>query len=41
VRGRVTGRPHLDETTDDPEQIRAIVERVILADRATKEEVPS
>jgi hypothetical protein len=24
------------ESTDDPEQIRAIVERVILADRATK-----
>jgi hypothetical protein len=31
----------LMESTDDPEQIRAIVERVILADRATKEEVPS
>ena len=29
------------ESTEDPEQIRAIVERVILADRATKEEVPS
>ena len=31
----------LMESTDDPEQIRSIVERVILADRATKEEVPS
>jgi hypothetical protein len=31
----------LMESTDDPEQIRAIVERVILADRVTKEEVPS
>ena len=31
----------LMESTDDPEQIRAIVERVILADRATKEEMPS
>jgi len=31
----------LMESTDDPEQIRDIVERVILADRATKEEVPS
>lgn len=31
----------LMESTDDPEQIRAIVERVVLADRATKEEVPS
>lgn len=31
----------LMESTDDPEQIRAIAERVILADRATKEEVPS
>jgi hypothetical protein len=31
----------LMESTDDPEQIQAIVERVILADRATKEEVPS
>jgi len=29
------------ESTDDPEQIRAIVERVILADRQTKEEVAS
>ncbi len=31
----------LMESTDDPEVIRSIVERVILADRATKEEVPS
>ena len=31
----------LMEATDDPEQLRAIVERIILADRATKEEVPS
>jgi hypothetical protein len=31
----------LMESTNDPEQIRAIVERVILADRATKEEVAS
>ena len=31
----------LMESTEDPEQLRAIVERVILADRATKEEVPS
>jgi hypothetical protein len=31
----------LMESSDDPEQIRAILERVILADRATKEEVPS
>lgn len=31
----------LMESTDDPEQIRDIVERIILTDRATKEEVPS
>jgi hypothetical protein len=31
----------LMESTDDPVQIRSIVERVVLADRATKEEVPS
>ena len=31
----------LMESTDDPEQIRVIVERLILADRATKEELPS
>jgi len=31
----------LMEVTDEPELVRAIVERVILADRATKEEVPS
>ena len=31
----------LMESTEDPEQIRAIVERVILADRSIKEEVPS
>jgi hypothetical protein len=31
----------LMESTDDPEQIRVILERVILADRATKEELPS
>jgi len=29
------------ESTSDPEQLRATVERIILADRATKEEVPS
>jgi len=29
------------ESTEDPEELRAIVERVILADRATKEAVPS
>ncbi len=31
----------LMERTEDPEQLRGIVERLILADRATKEEVPS
>ena len=29
------------EETEDPDQLRTIVERIILADRATKEEVPS
>jgi hypothetical protein len=29
----------LMEQTDDPDQLRAIVERIILADRAFKEEV--
>ncbi len=29
------------EQTEDPERLRGIVERLILADRATKEEVPS
>lgn len=29
------------EETEDPEQLRSIVERIILGDRATKEEVPS
>jgi len=29
------------ESTEDPGELRAIVERVILADRATKEEVAS
>jgi hypothetical protein len=29
------------ESTDDAEQLQAVVERIILADRATKEEVPS
>ena len=29
------------EETDDAAELRAIVERIILADRATKEEVPS
>jgi len=37
--------PHDDlalmERTEDPEQLRAIVERIVLADRAAKEEVPS
>lgn len=37
--------PHDDlalmESTGDQEQLRALVERIILADRATKEEVPS
>lgn len=27
------------ESTEDPSELRAIVERIILADRATKEEV--
>ena len=31
----------LMESTDDPERLRSIVQRLILADRATKEEVPS
>ncbi len=39
------GVPHDDlktmEQTEDPDQLAAIVERIILADRATKEEVPS
>ena len=29
------------EATSDPEELRSIVERIILADRAAKEEVPS
>ena len=29
------------EETEDPDELRAIVERIILVDRATKEEVPS
>jgi hypothetical protein len=29
------------EQTEDPNELAAIVERIILADRATKEEVPS
>lgn len=29
------------EETEDPEQLRAIVERIVLADRATKEEIRS
>jgi hypothetical protein len=29
------------ESTEDPEELRAIVERVILTDRASKEEVAS
>lgn len=29
------------EETEDPEQLRSIVERIIPADRANKEEVPS
>jgi hypothetical protein len=37
--------PHDDlelmERTDDAGELRAIVERIILADRATKEQVPS
>ena len=32
---------HLLEATEDPAAVRAVVERIILADRATKEEVPS
>ncbi len=28
------------ESTDDPEELRSIVQRIILDDRATKEEVP-
>ena len=31
----------LMEQTDDPDELRAIVERIILADRATKERTPS
>jgi hypothetical protein len=31
----------LMESTEDPDELRAIVERIVLADRATKEEVPS
>jgi hypothetical protein len=31
----------LMEKTEDPDALAAIVERIILADRATKEEVPS
>jgi hypothetical protein len=31
----------LMEATEHPEQLQAIVERIILTDRATKEEVPS
>ncbi len=31
----------LMESTEDPDELRAIVERIILADRATKEEVAS
>jgi hypothetical protein len=31
----------LMESTEDPDQLRAIVERIILADRAAKEEVPT
>jgi hypothetical protein len=30
----------LMESTEDPDELRAIVERIILADRSTKEEVP-
>jgi hypothetical protein len=29
------------ENTEDPETLLAVVERIILADRATKEQVPS
>ncbi len=42
--GCVAVSPHdlvLMESTDDVAQLRGIVERIILADRATKEEVPS
>jgi hypothetical protein len=31
----------LMEATEEPEELLAIVERIILADRATKEQVPS
>ena len=31
----------LMESTEDPEKLRSIVERIILADRAGKEEAPS
>jgi hypothetical protein len=31
----------LMESTEDPERLRSLVERIILADRAGKEEVPS
>jgi hypothetical protein len=29
------------ESTEDPDELRAIVERIVLRDRAAKEEVPS
>lgn len=35
------GDLRLMEETENPDELRAIVERVILADRSTKEEVPS
>ncbi len=31
----------LMEATGDPEQLRTVVERIILADRARKEQIPS
>jgi hypothetical protein len=31
----------LMEATDDPEVLRTLVERIVLADRATKEQAPS
>ncbi len=30
----------LMESTEDPEELRSLVERIVLADRATKEEIP-
>jgi hypothetical protein len=39
--GVAGGDLKLMEETEDPDDLAAIVERIILADRVTKEEVPS